>query len=90
MHTLSFPNSKFHTGYMVPEYFSKKKIMVVIFIHDCLIAFIYKMYNLGKCMRELSFYKQKDPVKTLDLLHWENIVIHNKVIMIWSKINIFP
>ena len=54
---------------MVPEYFSKKKIMVVIFIHDCLIAFIYKMYNLGKCMRELSFYKQKDPVKTLDLLH---------------------
>ena len=54
---------------MVPEYFSKKKIKVVIFIHDCLIAFIYKMCNLGKCMRKLSFYKQKDPVKTLDLLH---------------------
>ena len=66
---------------MVQYYFSEKKLIVVIFIHDSLIAFIYKMCNLGKCMRKLSFYKQKDPVKTLDLLHWENIIIHNTVIV---------
>ena len=36
------------------------------------IAFIYKMCNLGKCMRKLSVCKRKDPVKSLDLLHWEN------------------